>query len=61
MVAAPMGFLYEQEVNMLKFIYSEKATNYVSYVVMVKSTVEISQNFMASEYMNFRSLWISSS
>ena len=46
---------------MLKFIYSEKATNFceistvdLSYVVMVKSTVEISQNFVAfSEYMNF--------
>ena len=46
---------------MIKFIYSEKATNfcqistvYLSYVVTVKSTVEISQNFVAfSEYMNF--------
>ena len=45
----------------VKFIYSEKATNFceistvnLSYVVMVKSTVEISQNFVAfSEYMNF--------
>jgi hypothetical protein len=45
----------------LKFIYSEKATNFckistvdLSYVVMVKSTVEISQNFVAfSECMNF--------
>ena len=45
----------------LKFIYSEKATNFckistkdLSYVVMVKSTVEISQNFVAfSEYMNW--------
>ena len=45
----------------LKFIYSEKATNFceistvdLSYVVMVKSTVEISQNFVAFlEYMNF--------
>ena len=43
------------------FIYSEKATNFceistvdLSYVVTVKSTVEISQNFVAfSEYMNF--------
>ena len=26
----------------------------VSYVVPVKSTVEISQNFVASEYMNFK-------
>ena len=46
---------------MLKFIYSEKATKfceistvYLSYVVTVKYTVEISQNFVAfSEYMNF--------
>ena len=45
----------------LKFIYYEKATNFceistvdLSYVVMVKSTVEISQNFGAfSECMNF--------
>ena len=45
----------------LKFIYSEKATKFceistvdLSYVVTVKSTVEISQNFVAfSEYMNF--------
>ena len=42
-------------------IYSEKARNFfeisivdLSYVVTVKSTVEISQNFVAfSEYMNF--------
>ena len=45
----------------LKFIYPEKATNFceistvdLSYVVTVKSPVEISQNFVAfSEYMNF--------
>ena len=45
----------------VKFIYSEKATNFgeistvdLSYVVTVKSTVKISQNFVAfSEYMNF--------
>ena len=45
----------------IKFIYSEKATKFfeistvdLSYVVPVKSTVEISQNFVAfSEYMNF--------
>ena len=44
----------------LKFIYSEKATIFweistvdLSYVVTVKFTVEISQNFVAlSEYMN---------
>ena len=46
---------------LIKFIYSEKATKIceistvdLSYVVMVKSTLEISQNFVAfSEYMNF--------
>ena len=51
----------------LKFIYSEKATTFceistvdLSYVVPVKSTVEISQNFVDfSEYMNFKnqSIW----
>ena len=48
----------------LKFLYSEKATKFceistldLSYVVTVKSTVEISQNIVAfSEYMNFMSL-----
>ena len=46
----------------LKFIYSEKATNFckisnvdLSYVVRVKSIMEILQNFVAfSEYMNFK-------
>ena len=46
---------------MVKFIYSEKATNVceistvdLSYVVTVKSTVEMSQNFVAfSKYMKF--------
>ena len=45
----------------LKVIYSEMATKFckistvdLSYVVRVKSTVEISQKFVAiSEYMNF--------
>ena len=45
----------------LKFKHSEKATNFcenstadLSYVVAVKSTVEILQNFVAfSEYKNF--------
>ena len=45
----------------LKFIYSEKAMKFcvisnvnLSYVVLVKSTVEILQNFVAfSEYVNF--------
>ena len=48
----------------VKFIYSEKATNFceistgdLSYVVKVKSTLEISQNFVAfSEYMNFTTI-----
>ena len=58
------GFLF---LFFIKFIYSEKATNFceistvdLSYVVTVKSTVEISQNFVAfSEYMNFnvKSKW----
>ena len=47
---------------MIKFTYSEKATKFyeistvdLSYVVTVKSTVEILQNFVAfSEYMNFK-------
>ena len=47
--------------DLLKFIYSEKATKFwgistllLSYAVPVKSKVEISQNFVAfSEYMNF--------
>ena len=53
----------------LKFIYSEKATKFceiftllLSYVVPVKSKVNISQNFVTfSEYMNFNilvKLWI---
>ena len=54
----------EKIYTMLKFIYSEKASKFceistvdLSYVVPVKSTVEISQNFMAfSEYMKFTSL-----
>ena len=45
----------------MKFIYSEKATKFceistlpLSYVVTVKSKVEILQNFVAfSVYMNF--------
>ena len=46
----------------VKFLFSEKATKFceistvdLSYVVLVKSTVDISQNFVAfSEYMNFK-------
>ena len=53
------------QVFLVKFIYSEKATHFceistvdLSYVVMVKSTVEISQKFLAFlEYMNFNS-WL---
>ena len=45
----------------IKIIYSEKATNFceissvdLSYIVMVRSTVEILQNFVTFlEYMNF--------
>ena len=48
-------------VSYLKFIYSEKATKFceistllLSYVVPVKSKMEISQNFVAfSEYLTF--------
>ena len=51
----------KEMLELLKFIYSEKATQFreistvdLSYVVPVKSTVEISQNFVAfSKYMNF--------
>ena len=47
---------------LVKFIYSEKAKNFcktstvdLTYVVTVKSTVEILQTFMTfSEYMNFK-------
>ena len=47
--------------KIVKFIYSEKATKFceistllLSYVVLVKCKVEISQNFVVfSEYMNF--------
>ena len=47
--------------QMIKFMYSERATNFceistllLSYVVPVKSKVDILQNFVAfSEYMNF--------
>ena len=50
--------------NLLKFIYSEKATKFrdiftllASYVVPVKSKVKILHNFVAfSEYMNFTTM-----
>ena len=49
-----------------KFIYSEKATKFceistldLSYVVPVKSTVEILQNFAALlEYMNLKNVFL---
>ena len=53
--------VHRQKTMVIKFIYSEKATNFweistvdLSYVVTVKSKVEILQNSVAfSEYMNF--------
>ena len=50
-----------QGTHQVKFIYSEKATNFcrifpllLSYIVPVKSKVKILQNFLAFwEYMNF--------
>ena len=50
------------ESHPIKFIYSEKATKFyeistllLSYVVPVKSKVNISKNYVAfSEYMNFK-------
>ena len=56
------GEFIHNSVLHVKFIYSEKATKFCEistvdlsyYVVTVKSTVQISQNFVAfSEYMNF--------
>ena len=52
---------FQNIANVIKFIYSEKATKFceisnllLSYIVPVKSKVEILQNFVAfSEYMNF--------
>ena len=54
-------FIFQHNIRRVKFIYSEKATKIceispvdLSYVVKVKSTEEISQNFVAfSECMNF--------
>ena len=53
--------LFLSKCSLVKFIYSEKATNFceistvdLSYVVTVKYLVEISQNFVAfSEYINY--------
>ena len=58
--ATPNIFVRALKLN-LKFIYSEKATNFceiftlvLSYLVLVKSKVKLLQNFVAfSEYMNF--------
>ena len=60
------NFTFKQIANegknmLVQFIYSEKATQFceistvdLSYVITVKFTVEILQNFVAfSEYMNF--------
>ena len=62
-LGGPLPTNYHQPASApaFKFIYYEKAPNFckistidLSYVVTVKSTVEISQNFVAfSEYMNF--------
>ena len=58
-----MQLNYDIYINhyMIKFIYSEKATKFceiftllLCYVVLVKSKMKVSQNFVAfSEYMNF--------
>ena len=53
--------MVSEVMSLLKFLYSEKATKFckiscllLSYVVPVKSKVDISQNFVAfSEYMSF--------
>ena len=45
---------YDHIQQLIKFIYSEKATKFLSFVVPVKGNVEISENFVTfSEYMNF--------
>ena len=57
---------FEMYLTFIKFIYSEKAKKIckisallLSYVVPVKSKMDISQNFVAfSEYMNFKLLCI---
>ena len=59
-----MDFLSKNYEEKVKFIYSEKATKIceifnllLSYGVLVKSKVKISQNFVAfSEYMNFNEI-----
>ena len=62
----PIANFHQVSHPAVKFIYSEKATKFceistilLSYVVPVKSNVEISQNFEAfSEYMNFNKKYI---
>ena len=57
---------FETSINLLKFIYSEKATKFceistvdLTVTIQDKSTVEISQKFVAfSEYMNFNILFL---
>ena len=61
-----LQFLKQNQGTYLKFIYSEKATNFYeisiaefTYVVTVKSTVEISQNFVAfSDYINLSKSYV---
>ena len=62
-----MGKIQDKsQIFLVKFIYSEKATNFckistvdLSYESTVKSTVEISQNFLTfSEYLNFNIVFI---
>ena len=56
-----LNLVFELVWSVFKFTYSDKATNlceistvYLSYVVPVKSTMGILQNFVAfSEYINF--------
>ena len=58
---------YPVDIGEIKFIYFEKATKFceisillLSYLVPVKTKVEISQNFVAfSEYINFTNKYIS--
>ena len=60
-----MIVIYRQLNIGIKLIYSKKVTKFckvsiedLSYVVTVKSTVEISQNVVVfSEYMNFKYLY----
>ena len=59
------GLFGRKTTTLIKFIFSEKATKFceistidLSYVVPVKSTVEILQNFVVfSEYVNFKQFY----